>query len=43
MRRETLSLGEFAGMIGVSKRFVYKLMERGNAPPVIRIGCRVLI
>ncbi len=39
----TLSLSEFAQMVGVSKRLIYKLVEQGDAPPLIRIGRRVLI
>jgi excisionase family DNA binding protein len=39
----TLSLAEFAEMIGVSKRLVYKLVERDDGPPLIRLGRRVLI
>ena len=41
--RATVSLSEFADMLGVSKRLVYKLIERDDAPPLIRIGRRVLI
>ena len=41
--RATVSLSEFADMLGVSKRLVYKLIDRDDAPPLIRIGRRVLI
>ena len=41
--RTTLSLSEFADMLGVSKRLVYKLIEQHDAPPLIRVGRRVLI
>jgi excisionase family DNA binding protein len=41
--RTTVSLSEFADMLGVSKRLVYKLIDRDDAPPLIRIGRRVLI
>ena len=41
--RTTVTLSEFADMLGVSKRLVYKLIDRNEAPPLIRIGRRVLI
>jgi excisionase family DNA binding protein len=43
MLRTTLTLAEFAEMVGISRRFVYSLIERGEAPPLIRIGNRVFI
>ena len=39
----TLSLAEFAEMVGVSKRLVYKLVKSNDAPPLMRVGRRVLI
>ena len=41
--RTAISLSEFADMLGVSKRLIYKLIERDDAPPLIRVGRRVLI
>src|SRR4051812_34892347 len=41
--RSTISLSEFADMLGVSKRLIYKLIDRNEAPPLIRVGRRVLI
>ncbi len=41
--RATVSLSEFADMLGISKRLVYKLIKRDDAPPLIRVGRRVLI
>jgi excisionase family DNA binding protein len=34
--RTTISLTEFADMLGVSKRLIYKLIDRNEIPPLIR-------
>lgn len=39
----TLSLAECAEMVGVSTRLLYKLIERGEGPPLIRLGRRIII
>jgi excisionase family DNA binding protein len=41
--RLTDTLAGFCSRVGISRRTFYALLERGEAPPVVRIGRRVLI
>jgi predicted DNA-binding transcriptional regulator AlpA len=34
------SIADFARSIGISRRSVYSLLDRGEGPPTIRIGRR---
>lgn len=38
-----MSVGQFCEAVGVCKRTYYNLVDRGEAPPVVRVGRRVLI
>jgi excisionase family DNA binding protein len=37
------SIADFARSIGISRRSVYSLLDRGEGPPTIRIGRRRVI
>lgn len=37
------SVDEFAKLIGVSPRFIYLAVERGEGPPLVRVGKRTLV
>ena len=37
------SVREFCDAVGISRRWFYVLQSRGEAPPVVRIGRRVLV
>ena len=38
-----ISLADFARSIGISRRTLYSVLDRGEGPPTIRIGRRRLI
>ena len=38
-----ISIADFARSIGISRRSLYSLLDRGEGPPTIRIGRRRVI
>lgn len=42
MERQTLTICEAAGMLGIAKNTVYRAVRRGEIP-IIRVGGRLLV
>jgi excisionase family DNA binding protein len=43
MERETFNLDETAEAVGVSRRHLATLIKRGDGPPIVRLGRRIVV